>query len=125
MGLDIYWTGLLVLAPAVAFSAGGHTAIIEPLKRLRRKARTRQGVGSEEAQEKTGPSSSLCSGCDCDCGEEAGCSVEARRSQFRRTFFQVYLLVMGSEWLQVREINQRAPPPPHFRPLQASRQTHD
>ena len=100
MGLDIYWTGLLVLAPAVAFSAGGHTAIIKPLKRFREKTRTRQGVGNEEAKGKTVQSSS-----SNDFGEETGCSIERRRKQFRRTFFQVYLLVMGSEWLQVSKTN--------------------
>ena len=100
MGLDIYWTGLLVLAPAVAFSAGGHTAVVEPLKRLRWKTWTTLGAGSDASQEKPLPS---LSSSDCDCRAETGCSVEARRSQFRRTFFQVYLLVMGSEWLQVSE----------------------
>ena len=94
MGLDRYWIGLLALAPAVAFSAGGHSAIIAPLRRLQ--ARRRHATNEESPEDKAEPATSTC-------GEDGGCSIETRRRGFRWTFFRVYLLVMGSEWLQVSE----------------------
>ena len=100
MGLDIYWIGLLVLAPAVAFSAGGHNAVIAPLRKLRARRRRRRGRAGNE-DDKTDPATSACGEDEEDSGD---CSAETRRRRFRWTFFQVYLLVMGSEWLQVSEI---------------------
>lgn len=78
MALDIYWIGLLILVPTIAFAAG-HNLLLKPFRGRR------GGSGRTNPHEKTRPS---------DRRED-----EARK--FRRTFLQVYLLVMGSEWLQV------------------------
>ncbi|RYO76045.1 hypothetical protein DL762_002769 [Monosporascus cannonballus] len=69
MGLSIYWIGLLVLAPTVAFAAG-HKATLRSFRRWR--------------------------GLD----EETCCERDGEARKLRMTFFRVYLLVMGSEWLQ-------------------------
>ncbi|KAI0489974.1 MFS general substrate transporter [Xylaria cf. heliscus] len=68
MGLNIYWIGLLVLAPLVAIVAG-HKTILSWLR-----------ITPVEKRE---PNPLV---------------DEAR--DFRRTFLQVYLLIIGSEWLQ-------------------------
>ncbi|KAI0509326.1 hypothetical protein F5B22DRAFT_638143 [Xylaria bambusicola] len=70
MGLDIYWIGLLVLVPVVAVVAG-HETILSSLR----------GTAAAPEKRETDP-----------LGDEA--------REFRRTFLRVYLLVIGSEWLQ-------------------------
>ncbi|KAK7740415.1 hypothetical protein SLS62_011132 [Diatrype stigma] len=77
MALDIYWIGLLILVPTIAFAAG-HNFWLRPFRR------SAYGFARRDPEEKT-PSSDRR-------GDEA--------RKFRRTFLQVYLLVMGSEWLQ-------------------------
>ncbi|KAI1308114.1 hypothetical protein F5Y03DRAFT_405319 [Xylaria venustula] len=72
MGLDIYWTGLLVLVPIVALVAG-HKTILSSV----------QGTLSPSSTEKR---------------ERDPLDDDARA--FQRTFLRVYLLVIGSEWLQ-------------------------
>lgn len=79
MALDIYWIGLLILVPTVAFAAG-HNVILKPL-------RARGWMNAGESREKSLSHNRR--------------NDETRK--FRRTFLQVYLLVMGSEWLQVSE----------------------
>ncbi len=86
MALDIYWIGLLVLVPTVAFTAG-RGVILRPFRRKRT-------PGTSEGREKPASSS-------------PSPLAPGRRHEeirkFRWTFLQVYLLVMGSEWLQVSE----------------------
>ncbi|KAH9988004.1 MFS general substrate transporter [Xylariaceae sp. FL0662B] len=69
MALNIYWTGLIILMPLVAFVAG-HKIILRPFRSLK--------------SEKTSPT----------------CAHDDEARKFRRKFLRVYLLVMGSEWLQ-------------------------
>lgn len=82
MILDIYWIGLLALAPTIAVAAG-HDIALRPLKKRWRRRRN----------------------ADLELGNEKEPSPRDRRdkeaAQFRRTFLQVYLMVMGSEWMQV------------------------
>ncbi|KAI0914948.1 hypothetical protein F4823DRAFT_630045 [Ustulina deusta] len=69
MGLDIYWTGLLVLVPIVALVAG-HKTILSSLR----------GTPSTEKREPD--------------------PLDDEARDFQWTFLRVYLLVIGSEWLQ-------------------------
>lgn len=73
MQLDIYWVALLVLVPTVLLLTG-HARIKHILLRLR--------SGSWPQAYQT--------------------DKDAEASRFQRIFLQVYLLVMGSEWLQVK-----------------------
>ncbi|KAK5634522.1 hypothetical protein RRF57_010235 [Xylaria bambusicola] len=70
MGLDIYWIGLLVLVPVVAAAVAGHETILSSLR----------GTAAPEKREAD--------------------PLEDEAREFRRTFLRVYLLVIGSEWLQ-------------------------
>lgn len=81
MGLDIYWIGLLVLVPIVAIVAGHETILSSSLLRGIAAITTTATTTSEKR------------------GETDPIDDEARA--FRRTFLRVYLLVIGSEWLQV------------------------
>lgn len=74
MGLDIYWIGLLVLVPVVALVAG-HETILSLAAR---------GTSAEKKKE----------------AREVN-PLDDEAAKFHRTFLQVYLLVIGSEWLQV------------------------
>jgi hypothetical protein len=74
MGLDIYWIGLLVLVPLVAVVAGHKTILSLFQKR-----------SSTETEKQ----------------ESTPLDDEARK--FQKTFLRVYLLVVGSEWLQVSQ----------------------
>ncbi len=80
MALDIYWIALLLLLPTVVLLSG-RGLILRPFHRLRR--------------EKDGGEAQL------DPGRHTEKDEEGRK--FRRIFLEVYLLVMGSEWLQVCE----------------------
>ncbi|KAI1840546.1 hypothetical protein JX266_013275 [Neoarthrinium moseri] len=71
--LDIYWIGLLALLPGVALVAG-RKLILRSFKRSTNPSE-KDIVGDQRQR-------------------------EALAKDFRRTFLQVYLLVMGSEWLQ-------------------------
>ncbi|KAH8886939.1 MFS general substrate transporter [Thozetella sp. PMI_491] len=78
MALDIYWIALLLLLPAVVL-VSGRGLILRPFKRFRRDKKDdtnvhMQATGRQKKDE------------------------EGRK--FRRMFLEVYLLVMGSEWLQ-------------------------
>ncbi len=74
MALDVYWIALIALAPTSVLLAG-RSYLVRPFQRL-----TRGNEGDKQ---------------DRDDGDDSA-------HQFRRTFLQVYLLVMGSEWLQVK-----------------------
>ncbi len=101
MALDVYWIALIVLAPSSVLLAGrGYLA--GPLRRRltwrwrwRRRQTAKEGGpdGGEQAEKEGALSSSEQADGDGDDDDD-----EARR--FRRQFLQVYLLVMGSEWLQ-------------------------
>ncbi|KAI0592912.1 hypothetical protein F4775DRAFT_587213 [Biscogniauxia sp. FL1348] len=71
MGVDIYWTAVFALVPLVAIVAG-HGAIAKLI--FRRSHQTEQKEGRSDD--------------------------DRAARKFRRIFLQVYLLVMGSEWLQ-------------------------
>ncbi|KAI1488620.1 MFS general substrate transporter [Biscogniauxia mediterranea] len=71
MGVDIYWTTVFALVPLVAIVAG-HRAI--PRLLFRKSQQEGKLVGHPDD--------------------------DGAAWKFRRTFLQVYLLVMGSEWLQ-------------------------
>lgn len=78
MEIDIYWTSLLLLlAPVVLFT--GRWLLPQTTWARGRKGETAGHDGTSEKPPN---------------------DEEARR--FRRKFLQVYLLVMGSEWLQAR-----------------------
>ncbi|KAI1115334.1 MFS general substrate transporter [Nemania sp. NC0429] len=79
MGLDIYWIGLLVLAPLVAIVAGHET-----IRKLA--ARATMSAEKKQQQEKG--------------GEVEVDPLEDEAAKFQRTFLSVYLLAVGSEWLQ-------------------------
>jgi hypothetical protein len=79
MAIDIYWAGLLVLLPSAALLIG-KDAIVRVFRHF-------LGRDSNGRVNPTGYSPEK--------NEEA--------KKFRRTFLQVYLLVMSGEWLQVRE----------------------
>jgi hypothetical protein len=79
MGLDIYWIGLLILAPCTALVLG-RNFVLRPFMSQH-----------DEKQEPT----------------MYNLELENEAKKFRRTFLQVYLLVMGSEWLQVSWKNGR------------------
>lgn len=83
--LDIYWASLLILVPCVTLVLG-RNIIIRTFGRLSisTAAATATSKICEEEEEKV----------DRQGVEEA--------SRFRWLFLRVYLLVMGSEWLQVR-----------------------
>lgn len=84
MALDIYWIGLIVLVPTVAFAAG-HNIILKPFRRTGRiRAESQERFPLNKKRDE-----------------------EARK--FRWTFLQVYLLVMGSEWLQVSDTSHLFP----------------
>lgn len=75
MGLDIYWTTLLVLLPTVVLLTGKNL-LLRPFRRFTRWEKV-------------------------DTSEDTDAiSKDEEASKFRRLFLQVYLLVMGSEWLQ-------------------------
>lgn len=75
MSLDIYWTALLVLLPTVVLLTGKNL-LLRPFQRFTRWEKVNTTEDAETINK----------------DEEA--------SKFRRLFLQVYLLVMGSEWLQ-------------------------
>ncbi|KAI1420518.1 hypothetical protein F5Y12DRAFT_788209 [Xylaria sp. FL1777] len=75
MGLDIYWIGLLVLIPIVAIVAG-HKTILSSLRRR---------TSAEKLEPDPHP-------------HPHPLDDDARK--FQLTFLRVYLLVIGSEWLQ-------------------------
>lgn len=87
MALDIYWIGLLLLLPAVGILLGKGVF----LRLYRHLARRRQRDGNDEAQ---------------PCRDVEDEKMHAEAKAFRRTFLQVYLVVMGADWLQVRETYQ-------------------
>lgn len=80
MALDIYWTTLILLLPTVVLLSG-RGLILRPFRR-RHKANEHDDNRIE-------------------LHERILKDEEAKK--FRRMFLEVYLLVMGSEWLQVRE----------------------
>ncbi len=80
MALDVYWIALLALAPTSILLAG-RGYFVRPLRRL---------VGGKRDQDG-----------DVERCEESGKDRNDMARRFRITFLRVYLLVMGSEWLQV------------------------
>ncbi|KAI1817454.1 MFS general substrate transporter [Poronia punctata] len=81
MGIDIYWTGLLVLIPIVAVVAGKDK--ISTLLRRRRSSRATVTPGDEKQHVDPDPD-----------------LIDDDARQFQKVFLRVYLLVVGSEWLQ-------------------------
>lgn len=79
MGLDIYWIGLLVLVPVVVIIAG-HETIMSLVARGTSTEKKKQQQQKEERE--IDP-------------------LDDEAAKFQRTFLRVYLLVIGSEWLQV------------------------
>lgn len=83
MGLDIYWTTLLLLVPTVTLLTG-RNLLARPFRRFAAAWKDGGKHGEHTSYED-----------DLD-------DKDAEAHRFRRIFLQVYLLVMGSEWLQVR-----------------------
>ena len=79
MALDIYWIALILLLPTVVL-VSGRDFIIQRFHRLRKE----KDANPTECEPR-----------DSDLNKPAEARV------FRRMFLEVYLLVMGSEWLQV------------------------
>ena len=79
MAFDIYWTTLVLLLPTVVLLSG-RGLILRPFRRFHK-----------TDQRDDDP---------IELHERGLKDKEARK--FRRMFLEVYLLVMGSEWLQVR-----------------------
>lgn len=85
LALDIYWTSLLILVPCVTLVLGRNIVL--------------RTFGLPSSSTAAGTAKEACEGEDRDVGQNE--ETEARN--FRWLFLRVYLLVMGSEWLQVRK----------------------
>lgn len=89
MQLDIYWTALLILLPAVVLLTG-RKIIIRPFVQIQTRWR------KVNFEEKLDSSSELDQG---DGDEEPRTYNDGEIGSFRYAFLSVYLLVMSSEWL--------------------------
>lgn len=99
MQLNIYWTTLLILLPAVILLTGRKTIIIRPFLHIHTKwqkvevdeeAKTPSGSDKEAVEEEQWRKN------DADKDDH---NNEEEASRLRHTFLGVYLLVMSSEWL--------------------------
>lgn len=102
MQLDIYWTTLLILLPAVALLTG-RDIIIRPFVRIQ--TRWRKIETDEEKKPDSSPSSGgrtadhAADDDDDDERPDPRTHDEDGVGSLRRAFLAVYLLVMSSEWL--------------------------
>ncbi|ROV98000.1 hypothetical protein VMCG_07023 [Cytospora schulzeri] len=95
MQLDIYWTTLLILLPAVVLLTG-RRIIFRPLMRIQ----TKWGkVDTDEKPESSSSEPGAPPPGQIEDGEEHHTHEEEEVGNFRYAFLSVYLLVMSSEWL--------------------------